>query len=152
GVLTLASALWSVLSSPTPETRSRPARQRAHPLEVAPPEVATTATARPSRVRASGAWAPSSPDSTTAGRLRSWFDDSGYTLVSQYTGPITDPDSLEQVKSSRTGRARRAIDELRGLLDRLPAHDRTTAAELRLGIGACYMYEGKFTDARREFQ
>ena len=116
-----------------------------------------TASLSKSRVRTDGAvWAPYSQDSTTVPRFsEGWFDDSGYTQVSEYTGPITDPDSLEQVKASRIGRVERAIAELRGLLGRLPTDDRSaaaTAAELHLQIGACYMYEGEFAEARGEFQ
>src|SRR5262245_49853813 len=106
GVLALGAALWSFRSDPPQKSHPQSVRPRLRPRATASPDATPAVAVEQSRVRADGAaWAPSSQGSTTVPRFsESWFDDSGYTLVSQYTGSITDPDSLEQVKASRIGR------------------------------------------------
>jgi hypothetical protein len=84
-----------------------------------------------------------------------WFDDSGFSLTTPFSAPVDDPSSLEQLRASLEGRARRGIAQLQSTLDRLPAGDpgsRGHAARLNLIIGSLSMFDGQFEEAARRFE
>src|SRR5262245_6019502 len=89
GFLTLGPALWLALSGARREPAPKPVQQRPRLGTAEPPRTVRTTAARKSWFQTDGsAWAPSSSNSTTVARFsESRYDDSGYTLVSQFTGP-----------------------------------------------------------------
>ena len=81
------------------------------------------------------------------------FEDGGFSTASPFTGPIRDPNSLQELREAIRGRGRRGIAALRAKydaprLDSPPTRDQIVQ-RLRLAnsIGYLYMYEGRFTEA-----
>jgi len=84
-----------------------------------------------------------------------WFDDSGYFFAVLFNGEVADPSSLEQIGTALTGRARRGMDYLRGVLAAVPRNAPDAAiqiVQLHLAIGGLHMYEGESAAAAREFE
>jgi hypothetical protein len=84
-----------------------------------------------------------------------WFDDSGFSLTTAFTEPVSDPTSLEQLRAVLAGRAERGIAQLQATLDRLePTAPDALAhtARLNLIIGSLNMFEGQFDEAARRFE
>ena len=82
-----------------------------------------------------------------------WTDDSGQGLAFQFSLPITDPRSLEQIRTSSEKRGERGIEKLR---KELAAVDRQTPAsraraQLDTFLGILHMSIGEFTEADRLF-
>ncbi len=84
-----------------------------------------------------------------------WFDDSGYFFGVMFTNEPSDPGSLDEISSNVGTRASRGVSYLKQVLANVP-HDEADSAlqitQLHLAIGGLYMYDGKFTDAKREFE
>src|SRR4051794_6728084 len=49
-----------------------------------------------------------------------WYDDSGFSYVTVFSSPVTDPTSLGQLRLALEGRARRGIVHLQATFDRVP--------------------------------
>ncbi len=84
-----------------------------------------------------------------------WFDDSGYFFGVMFTNEPSDPGSLQELRSNVGRRASRGIQYLKQVLARVPADDADSVlqiTQLHLAIGGLYMYDGKFDDAKREFE
>ena len=83
-----------------------------------------------------------------------WTDDSGLGIAMRYSRPITDPQSLEQVRTSDQGRGERGIarlgDELKSIDRRTPA-GRAQALQLLVFLGELQMSVGEFAEADRLF-
>ena len=83
-----------------------------------------------------------------------WTDDSGLGIAMRYSRPITDPQSLEQVRTSDQGRGERGIarlsEELKSIDRRTPA-GRAQALQLLVFIGELQMSVGEFAEADRFF-
>jgi hypothetical protein len=81
------------------------------------------------------------------------FEDGGFGLASQFTGPIRNPRSLQELREAIRGRGRRGIAQLRLQYDRLRLGPTPTREQiidrlkLKESIGYLYMYEGKFAEA-----
>ncbi len=76
------------------------------------------------------------------------FDDSGYGPAFAFSGPITDPNSLTQMRDSVLGRNRRGIKVLEGKIALLSPGDPAAphlTAQWNLLIGVRWMYEGNGT-------
>src|SRR5438046_2702657 len=76
-----------------------------------------------------------------------WFDDSGYSFATAFTGPIDDPRSLAQLRAALEGRGHRGIAHLERQLARFSGGGSGTAAHvarLQLMIGELHMFEGEF--------
>ena len=79
-----------------------------------------------------------------------WIDDSGYSIAIQDTLPITDPESLTELRTSTLGRNDRATQRVRGELDALDkstAQGRAFAIQKMVFLGLLQMNEGNFTGA-----
>ncbi len=84
-----------------------------------------------------------------------WFDDSGFSFTTAFNGPVTDTNSLEQLRASLEGRSQRGIAQLRSTLDQLPAGQpgaQAHVARLNLIIGSLNMFEGQFDEAADRFE
>jgi hypothetical protein len=84
-----------------------------------------------------------------------WFDDSGYFFAALFNGEVANPGSLEEVGTALTGRARRGVSYLRGVLADMHRDVPEVPPEivkLHMSIGGLYMYEGEFAAAVREFE
>jgi FG-GAP-like repeat/ASPIC and UnbV len=103
--------------------------------------------ARSSRARAAGPHVPLYSED--------WTEDSGQGLATRYSQPITDPHSLEQVRTADEGRSQRGIASL---LKELSAVDRQTptgraqALQLEISLGLLHMSIGEFAEADRRFR
>jgi len=84
-----------------------------------------------------------------------WFDDSGYFFGVMFTNEPRDPRSLTEISSNVGTRASRGVTYLKQVLADVP-HDEPDSAlqitQLHLAIGGLYMYDGKFANAKREFE
>jgi Tetratricopeptide repeat len=84
-----------------------------------------------------------------------WFDDSGYFFGVMFTNEPSDPGSLEEISSNVGMRASRGVSYMKQVLAGVPQDDADSAlqiTQLHLAIGGLYMYDGKFDDAKREFE
>jgi hypothetical protein len=80
-----------------------------------------------------------------------WTEDSGQGLALRSSRPITDPQSLEQVRTSNEGRGERGIERMR---QELAAVDRRTPAgraRVIIFLGLLHMSVGEFTEADHRF-
>ncbi len=81
------------------------------------------------------------------------FEDGGYEEAIRFMPAPRDPSSLQELRESVRGRARRGLAELRGRYDALgdPAGETTEKARERIvleqRIGFLQMYEGRFREA-----
>jgi ASPIC and UnbV/FG-GAP-like repeat len=83
-----------------------------------------------------------------------WTEDSGQGLALRSSRPITDPQSLEQVRTSDEGRGQRGIDRVRQELvavDRRTPAGRARVIQLEIFLGLLHMSVGEFTEADRRF-
>jgi hypothetical protein len=81
-----------------------------------------------------------------------WTEDSGQGLASRYAQPITDPQSLEQVRTSDEGRSQRGIAILKrelSAVDRQTPAGRAQALQLEVFLGLLNMSIGEFVEADR---
>jgi FG-GAP-like repeat/ASPIC and UnbV len=81
-----------------------------------------------------------------------WTEDSGQGLAARYSLPITDPQSLLQVRTSDEGRSQRGIAILKRELarvDRQSPAGRAQALQLEVFLGILHMTIGKFAEADR---
>ena len=84
-----------------------------------------------------------------------WFDDSGYSFIVPFAGPLDDPTSLKQMAASIQGRGQRGIAFFNSKLQELnPDDPRTPALSARLHwlIGGLSMFEGDFAVATEHFE
>jgi hypothetical protein len=104
----------------------------------------------PSRAfRAAGRAAPTKLD---APRYDLGFtDDSGYTLSIEFTGPISDRGSLDEVRRAIAGRGRRGLEACRAAVARLDGaagpEAETRRALAQLNVALMHLYEGQFAEA-----
>ncbi len=83
-----------------------------------------------------------------------WTEDSGQGLAVRASRPITDPQSLEQIRTSDEGRGHRGIEELRhelAAVDRRTPAGRAQVMQLEIFLGLLHMSVGEFTDADSRF-
>ena len=83
-----------------------------------------------------------------------WLDDSGYGFSMQYSRPVSDPQSLEQVRTSLEGRGQRGIlkiDEELKTVDRRTPQGRARALQLNVIAGLLHMSVGEFVEADGRF-
>jgi hypothetical protein len=79
-----------------------------------------------------------------------WTDDSGQGLATRFSRPITDPESLEQVRTADEGRGQRGIKQLRAELatiDRGTPAGRAQALQCLVFLGLLHMSIGQFVEA-----
>ena len=113
---------------------------------------------RPSVLRAHKAGLETDPARSARPQIplfsEDWTDDSGQGLALRFSRPITDPRSLEQVRTSDEGRGQRGIDrtraELAAIDRRIPA-GRAEAMQACVFLGLLHMSVGEFTEADRSF-
>jgi hypothetical protein len=132
-------ALW--LSEPARAVRPKPGASR----RPAPPGERKVA-ARPADAPAAE---PRIPLFT-----EDWTDDSGVGLSARFARPITDPKSLEQVRTADEGRAQHGIELLRkelAAVDRQTPVGRAQAIQLGVFLGSLHMSIGEFREADRCF-
>ncbi len=81
------------------------------------------------------------------------FEDGGYETAVRFAAPLHDPGSLQELRESVRGRARRGITALKRKYEQLhvdshPSGDQLLESiSLQQSIGFLYMYEGKFLEA-----
>jgi hypothetical protein len=83
-----------------------------------------------------------------------WTDDSGLGIAMQYSRPITDPQSLEQVRTADEKRGERAIARLSkelSSIDRRTPTGRAQGLQLLVFLGELQMSVGEFAEADRLF-
>jgi FG-GAP-like repeat/ASPIC and UnbV len=83
-----------------------------------------------------------------------WTDDSGQGLTLRGSRPITDPQSLEQIRTSDEGRGKRGIDQLRqelAAVDRRTPAGRAQVIQLEIFVGLLHMSIGEFAEADHRF-
>jgi hypothetical protein len=83
-----------------------------------------------------------------------WLDDSGYGFAMQFSRPVEDPKSLEQVRTSLEGRGHRGIvqkEQELAEIDRQTTKGRAQALQISVIIGLLHMSEGEFAQADRWF-
>src|SRR5262249_22489739 len=84
-----------------------------------PVQVARSGAIAPRRASPATGEATTRPASVPAAQLtiplysEDWTEDSGQGLAARYSLPITDPKSLEQIRTSDAGRGQRGIDRMR---------------------------------------
>ncbi len=85
--------------------------------------------------------------------FRDKFEDGGYQTAAHFAAPIRDPASLQELRESVRGRARRALSDLKARYERRRLEPRAGLDQrlewitLQQRIGFLYMYEGKFREA-----
>jgi hypothetical protein len=86
----------------------------------------------------------------------SFIEDAGIQCAFDFEAPVNDPTSLPQVGASRVGRGVRGIAEISGMLRAMgaPASDdeKTRAAYMHTLMGGLHMFEGRFEDAKKEYE
>ncbi len=81
------------------------------------------------------------------------FEDGGYEAAVRFAAPIRDPGSLQELRESVRGRARRGITTLKAKYERMQVGSHLTREQrlekiaLLQSIGFLYMYEGSFLEA-----
>jgi FG-GAP-like repeat/ASPIC and UnbV len=78
------------------------------------------------------------------------IENAGYPAARQYTGPIADRSSIEQLRAAYGSRGRRGIDDLLSKLRSIPPDDPARVQQTSLiksSLALLLMYEGKFTEA-----
>ncbi len=82
------------------------------------------------------------------------FEDGGYKTAMSFAAPIRDTRSLQELRESVRGRARRGITQVHGLYESLqfdtpPTQQQLIAkASLEQSLGFLFMYEGRFREAK----
>jgi hypothetical protein len=79
-----------------------------------------------------------------------WTDDSGQGLAQRFSRSITDPQSLEQVRTADEGRGQRGIAQLKSELasvDRRTAAGRAQALQCLVFLALLHMSDGEFVEA-----
>jgi len=84
-----------------------------------------------------------------------WFDDSGFSFVAAFSAPVSDPNSLDELRDALGNRSGRGLAQMQAALDRIaPATPDAAShrARLNLIIASLLMYEGKFEEAARRYE
>jgi len=97
---------------------------------------------------------PTSPEHPVPLYSEDWTDDSGQGLVVKFSQPITDPQSLEQVRKADEGRGQRGIARLfeeHASIDRRTPAGRAQALQCLVFLGLLHMSVGEFVQADQLF-